>query len=97
MAFTASTLNPIGGQTRRGTGAALWTYITSDAETDVNTEGYFNDANGMLSVNDIIMLIITSGGATKTIGLSVVLSNSSGVVDVGDVTNIVTTIPTDTD
>lgn len=97
MAYAQSGLNPIGGQSRRGTGQAIWTYITSDTAATVDTEGYFNDAAGLLSVNDIIFLTVTTGGALKTFGVLTVLSNTGTVVDTGDVTNIVLTVPTDTD
>jgi hypothetical protein len=98
MAYAQAGLNPIGGQSRRGTGIAIWTYITTDTNATVDGAGYFNDAAGLLSVNDIIFVAAKqTSGEIKTFGISIVLSNDGTAVDVGDVGNLVTTYPTDTD
>ena len=97
MALDLTKLNPIGGMTRRGTGQAIWTYNTADAATDVDTAGYFNNAAGMLSVNDLIFLTVTSSGVAQSVGILIVLSNTGTVVDTSNVISLTTTIPNDSD
>ena len=77
MAFDANSfgfaVNPCGPR--------VHAYNTADAIADVNTAGYFNDAKGMVKVNDII--IITDTNTAKTY-IAYVASNASGVVDITD-------------
>jgi hypothetical protein len=101
MAYTAATLNPIGGQSRAsnttGKGIAIWTYTTDDASATVDTSGYFNDASAILRINDLIFVATTSTGAITGLGIHIVNGNSAGVVDVTNVINITSTIPNDSD
>ncbi len=64
-------------------GFTLYHYTTTDAAAVVDTAGYFNSASGMLRVGDRIMASVDTDG-TPGYGDFVVLSNASGVVDVGD-------------
>ncbi|OAN50692.1 hypothetical protein [Magnetospirillum moscoviense] len=61
----------------------MWHYTTTDTAATVDTEGYFNQASGMLRVGDFIVANVDTDG-TPAHGLFVVLSNAAGVVDVGD-------------
>lgn len=101
MAYTAATLNPIGGQSRgsntTGKGIALWTYTTDDASTAVDTSGYFNSASTLLRINDIIIVSTTSSGVTTGVGMHIVNANSGGVVDVTNVIALTSTVPNDSD
>lgn len=101
MAYTAATLNPIGGQSRSsnttGKGIALWTYTTDDASTTVDGSGYFNDAAGVLRINDLIFVATTSAGAITGLGIHIINANSAGVVDATNVIAITSTIPNDSD
>ena len=86
MAFSRTGWNPVGGQSKKGSGNALWFYSSADAIATVNTAGYFNDVSDEVSVRDVIIVTDTN---TPTTNLVNVLSNASGVVDVSDGTAIV--------
>lgn len=79
MAFDASKLTRLAG----ASGVSLWHYTTADAIADVNTAGYFNAAANMLSVNDVI-ITVTSTGTTPVVSHTYVNANSGTVVDVVD-------------
>tara|TARA_R110000787_G_scaffold31316_2_gene83191 strand:- start:13826 stop:14107 length:282 start_codon:yes stop_codon:yes gene_type:complete len=83
MAFARAGWQPIGGQSKKGSAPALWSYTTTDAQTAVRAAGYFNDVSQDVSVGDLIYSWASSGG-TATASHHVVVSNASGVVDVGD-------------
>lgn len=93
MAFNRDGWNPIGGQSKKGTAPQLFTYTTTDAVADVNTEGYFNSVSQDVSVGDCI-IAVTSTGGTLASSIHTVASNAAGVVDVTDGTTIA---QTDTD
>jgi hypothetical protein len=88
MAFARSGWNPIGGQSKKGSAPAIWSYSSADAIATVNTSAYFNSVSDEVSVRDIIFVVDT---ATPTANMVNVLSNASGVVDVSDGTVIVET------
>jgi len=81
MAYAEIGLQPIGGQSKAGNAPQMWSYKSADAIADVNTEGYFNDASDVLKVGDLIYVFDSN---TPTANLVVVLSNTSGVVDVSN-------------
>ena len=86
MAFRPESLSAL----TYANGFTLWHYRTTDLATDVDTSGYFNAAAVMLRPGDF--LIVSSGPlATATHGFMVVLSNSNGAVDLGNLTNMATT------
>lgn len=73
----------------------LWTYITSDALTTVDTAGYFNALAGKLKKGDLIYCV--NNVSPFTAGLGFVKTNTrnlaavppvSGVVDVTNFTAI---------
>ena len=82
MAFALANLLPIGGQSARGQGPALWSYTTTDATATMDTSGYFNDAATRLSVGDIIFANTTSAGVPTAMNILLVQSNTGTVVDV---------------
>lgn len=84
MAFASSGWNVIGAS-KKGNAPSMYTYTSADAIATVNTSGYFNDLADTLSVGDIIFV---HDSATPTMSIVVVLSNSSGVVDVSDGTTV---------
>mgnify|MGYP003629609500 FL=1 len=88
MAFSRTGWNPVGGQSKKGSGNALWFYASADAIATVNTAGYFNDVSDEVSIRDVIIVTDT---ATPTTNLVNVLTNASGVVDVSNGTAIVET------
>ncbi len=88
MAFSRTGWNPIGGQSKKGTAPALWSYTSTDAIAAVNSSGYFNDVSDELSVRDVILVVDSN---TPTANWVHVLSNASGVVDVSDGPAIVET------
>lgn len=66
-------------------GFTLWHYTTTDIATDIDTTNYFNTAANMIRVGDMIMANVDTDG-TPAAGLFLVNTNSSGVVDVSDLT-----------
>jgi len=81
MAFARSGWNPIGGQSKKGSAPAMWSFGTTDPIATVNTTGYFNNVSDEVSVRDIIFIQDT---ATPMLSIVSVRSNASGVVDVSD-------------
>jgi hypothetical protein len=61
----------------------LFIYSSPDALSVIRTVGYFNDRSVNLKVNDII-LVVSSTGGTPVHSFNVVNSNTGGVVDVTD-------------
>lgn len=94
MAFKKENFSTIGGQSTAGANPALYCYHDTDAQTTVRVSGFFNDLSDLLSVGDMIYVHGATGG-TRTITLHVVVSNASGVVDIGDGTTAA--VVTDTD
>lgn len=87
MAFVRNDFNTIGGQARAGVTPAMYVYTTTEAHTAVDASGYFNDISDILNVGDMIIVHGATGG-TRTVTMHIVVSNSSGVVDVSDGTTI---------
>ena len=87
MAFDSTGLQPIGGQAKAGNAPQMWSYTSTDAKTAIDAEGYFNSAAGVLKVGDLIYVHASTGG-TRTYSLHPVVSNASGVVDIGEGTAI---------
>tara|TARA_X000001382_G_scaffold109403_1_gene85601 strand:+ start:8037 stop:8312 length:276 start_codon:yes stop_codon:yes gene_type:complete len=88
MAYSATGLQPIGGQGKAGSAPQMWSYTSADAIATVNTEGYFNAAADLLKVGD---LMYVHDSATPTGSLVIVLSNTGTVVDVSNGTTIAVT------
>jgi hypothetical protein len=91
MAFDINYLVPITEQSKKGVASTRWSYWTLDTHATVDTAAYFNAASKLLQVGDIIDVVvwataIGTGGTISTYGPHIVLSNASGVVDVGNVT-----------
>ena len=87
MAYDVAGLQPIGGQSKAGSAPQMWSYTSTDAKTAIDAEGYFNSASDVLNVGDLIYVHASTGG-TRTYSLHPVVSNASGVVDIGDGTAI---------
>ena len=88
MAFALTGLNPIGGQSKKGSNSAMWSYTSADAIAAVNSAGYFNSASQLLAIGDVIFVYDNN---TPTMSICIVLSNASGVVDVSDGTTVAQT------
>ena len=54
MAYDKTGLQPIGGQAKAGNAPQMWSYTSTDAKTDIDASGYFNDASDLLKVGDLI-------------------------------------------
>jgi hypothetical protein len=87
MAYSATGLQPIGGQAKAGNAPQMWSYTSTDAKAAIDAAGYFNDASDLLKVGDLIYIHGDTGG-TRAYSLHPVVSNASGVVDIGDGTAI---------
>lgn len=91
MAFDINSLKPI---SQAGTdGPDFFIYSSADTIADINTAGYFNNVAIQLKVNDVI-LVVSSTGGTPVHSFVIVNSNTGGVVDV---TDGLTITATDTD
>lgn len=88
MAFSRTGINPIGGQSKKGTAPQMWTYTSADTIATVNTAGYFNDMTNELSVGDVIFVHDSN---TPTMSIVMVASNASSVVDITDGTTVAMT------
>lgn len=91
MAFDATGLVPIGGQSKAGNAPQIFAYKTTDTHATVDTSGYFNSAAGLLKVGDVILVVVLSSGALSTAGWHVVVTNTGTVVNVSDVTALTVT------
>lgn len=89
MAFSATGWTVVNAA-KRGNAPSIYAYKTTDPIADVNTEGYFNSLANTLAVGDLIYCV-TSTGTTAVATLTVVRSNSGGVVDVDNGTTIAAT------
>ena len=89
MAFDSTGFATIGAS-KKGNAPSIYSYSTTDAIADVNTEGYFNTLSDTLAVGDLIYCL-TSTGSTAVATLVYVLSNAAGVVDVNDGTTLANT------
>ncbi len=88
MAFSRTGINPIGGQSKKGTAPQMWTYTSADTIATVNSAGYFNNMSDDLSVGDVIFVHDSN---TPTMSIAMVASNASGVVDITDGTTVAMT------
>ena len=87
MAYDSKGLQPIGGQAKAGNAPQMWSYKSTDAKTAIDAAGYFNSASDLLKEGDLIYIHGSTAG-TATFSLHPVVSNASGVVDIGDGTAI---------
>ena len=87
MAYAVAGLQPIGGQSKAGNAPQGWSTASTDAKTAIDASGYFNDASDLLKVGDLIYVHASTGG-TRTYSLHPVVSNASGVGDIGDGTAV---------
>ena len=81
MAFDSKNLSVLA----YANGFTLWHYTTTDIATVVDTAGYFNAAEYMLRVGDMVLANADTGG-TPAHGVFVVNANAGGTVDVADLT-----------
>lgn len=100
MVFSKTTdmpfFQPLGGQSGRGHGTkrgapASWSFKTEDVHAVVDTDAYFNEIIGLLSVGDLIWVaVVTNRGAANealvTYGHHAVIANDGVDVNVTDVT-----------
>lgn len=77
MAFSASGLTNLA----TASGVNLWNYTTADAIADVNTADYFLDAIDMIRVNDV-MIIVSSTGGTPVVSHAYCNSNTGTAIDI---------------
>ena len=87
MAYSTDGFGALAGQGRAGDLPALYVYTTTDAHTAVDASGYFTTLSDTLKVGDMIIVHGATGG-TRTVTMHIVVSNASGVVDIGDGTTI---------
>lgn len=73
MAFTASELSVLA----YANNFTLWHYVTTD--NAVTTGGYFNNAAGMLRVNDLIIANVDTDGTPATVFYVVTANTGSSV------------------
>lgn len=77
MAYNSANLSALG----YSNGFTLWHYRTTDVD-DAEDHGYFNPANRMLRVGDMIHLHFAEGTDAPTYALGVVTKNAQQEVEV---------------
>ena len=82
MAFDKDGFNVIGAA-KSGNAPSVYTYTSSDDLATINSSGYFNDLSDTLEKHDFVMTVGKTS-ATAEAATMVVVSNSSGVVDMSD-------------
>ena len=80
MAFSITGLYQIGPG---GNNPRLWMYSTTDAVATVIAADYFLDAINMLQVNDVIIMVTSTGG-TPAVTFTYVNANDGTTIDVVD-------------
>jgi len=84
MAYAAANLVLLS----QGNGFKHYRYDTLDPATDVDGSGYFDDASGQLNIGDLITSFdwttAIRTGTIADVSMHVVVSNSSGVVDLSN-------------
>ncbi len=81
MAFDSKNLSVLA----YANGFTLWHYTTADLAATVDSAGYFNAAEYMLRVGDMVLANADTGG-TPAHGVFVVNANAGGTVDMADLT-----------
>lgn len=95
MAFDSTYLYPVGGNPKRGKVPTMWMYMTADAAATVDTAGYFDNGSttntgmrNVMMIGDVIIRMtvdsVTAPTSVSASGFHVVVSNSSGIIDVAD-------------
>ena len=84
MAFVAADFSLVNYS---GNGFHIWHYTSNDLATAIDAARYFNNVSNEVNVGDVIFAHADADG-TPTFGIFVVNSNSSGVVDVANITNL---------
>lgn len=85
MPVTLSEIGPLGGQSSRGKAPQLFGLKTTDAATDVDGSGYFDQMSSQLTVGDVILRVtVDTAGVPTSAGFHIVMSNTDGVVDVSN-------------
>lgn len=78
MAFSIDGLYQIGPG---GNAPRLWSYTTTDAIATVIAADYFLDVIGQLQVNDVLMVVSSTGG-TPAVTFTYVNANDGTTIDV---------------
>tara|TARA_R110002012_G_scaffold57636_3_gene148660 strand:- start:253 stop:531 length:279 start_codon:yes stop_codon:yes gene_type:complete len=86
MAFNKDGLNNAAAS-KKGNAPAIHTYKTTDTAATLNTAGYFNSANEVFTVGDLVYSFCDTGGSARGT-IHVVTEVSAGVVDLVDGTTI---------
>ena len=81
MAFSRSGLARLG--TANSDAAALWMYKSTDAIGTINNADYFLSAINEINLNDVIIIISSSGG-TPADTISYCKSNTGSSIDIVD-------------
>ena len=69
-----------------GNGFHIWHYkSTADNLNTIDTAGYFNDKSSEINVGDVIFINASNG-----FSITIIVSNSSGTVDTGDIVSMTT-------
>lgn len=89
MAFDRTKL-ALDGAANNTTLPRSFTYTSTDTDTVISTSGYFNGAEDILNVGDIIQVNADTDG-TPAYGRVLVIESASGTVDVADIEAYTTT------
>jgi len=84
MAYSSANWSTVSAS-KAGNSPSIYAYSEDNTKANMTGSGYFNDLSDVLKVGDLIILYDTG---TPTMTLSVVMSNSSGVVDLSNGTAV---------
>lgn len=70
---------------KRGNAPSIYVYSSAEAKATVTGSGYFNDISDTLEVGDLVIIYDSN---TPTMTLSVVMTNTGGVVDLSNGTAV---------
>jgi len=84
MAYSSTGLSVISAS-KRGNAPSIYAYSENNTKANMTASGYFNNLSDTLQVGDLVILYDTG---TPTMTLSVVMSNSSGTVDLSNGTAV---------
>jgi hypothetical protein len=84
MAYSSTGFATIAAS-KRGNAPSVYMYSSAEAKAAVTGSGYFNSLSDTLEVGDLVIIYDSN---TPTMTLSVVMSNSGGVVDLSNGTAV---------
>lgn len=84
MAYSSTGLSVISAS-KSGNAPSIYAYSSAEAKATVTGSGYFDTISDILNIGDLVIIYDT---ATPTMTLSVVMTNTGGVVNLSNGTAV---------